>query len=746
MRRPPTSPAALLLLAACLPSPPKERGGGPRSGADTAADTAPDADTAANTAPDADGDGHAAGLDCDDADPTRHPGAEERCDGLDQDCDGEVDEDPVDAPAWHRDRDGDGFGDGARDPVLACDAPRGHVDNGEDCDDASPSVGPWAVEACDGVDQDCDGEVDEGAADAPAWSADLDGDGLGGAGELVRACEAPPGHAPPGDCDDARADVHPGAAESCADALDADCDGSLVDGTPATFYPDDDGDGHGLYRWGVRGCAPPAGHVAGGADCDDADPTVYPGAPERCGDGVRNDCDRAPHSCGLLDGAATADAGVELRSYVPWAWAGYSVAPAGDVDGDGHLDVLIGADGRSAGGDRAGGAHLVRGPVTGPVDLAAAAATLVGESPFDYAGFSVAGAGDVNADGYDDLLVGAWGDDDAGVDAGAAYLLHGPVSGTLSLAAASVKLTGVEAGDLAGRVAGAGDVNADGFADLLIGSRREVTGGGAGAAHLVYGPVTASGSLWRSDARLIGASDAGDAGRAVAGAGDVNLDGYDDLLVGADLHAAGGAEAGAAFLVHGPVWGDLWLEEADAVLIGEDAGDHAGYAVSPGGDLNDDGHPDLLIGAPRHDGAGVDAGAAYVVYGPVTGELDLALADVRLLGAAAEDTAGVSVAAAGDVNGDGAADLVVGAMGSDEGGSTNRGAAVLVYGPLAGDVDLGVTGARVLGVGRDGLGRSVAGAGDLTGDGYDDLLLGGPYFGLQMGVGQVVPGGPGLGL
>ena len=156
------------------------------------------------------------------------------------------------------------------------------------------------------------------------------------------------------------------------------------------------------------------------------------------------------------------------------------------MNGDGWDDLLVGARGEDS---STGAVYLVLGPVSGTVDLGAADAKLTGEAEFDYAGGSVSGAGDVNGDGWDDLLVGAPYEDSGGSGAGAAYLVLGPVSGTVDLAAANAKLTGEAGSDWAGySVSGAGDVNGDGSDDLLVGAYGEDTGGSdAGAAYLVLG-------------------------------------------------------------------------------------------------------------------------------------------------------------------------------------------------------------------------------------------------------------------
>ena len=228
--------------------------------------------------------------DCDDLSPTSHPGAEERCDARDNDCDGAVDEDAVDAETWYPDGDGDGYGDGTAG-VASCARPAGWTRDARDCDDAAAGVNPGADEVCDGADQDCDGAVDEGALDASVWYLDGDGDTWGGPTSVV-ACAAPAGAvARTGDCDDADGDAFPGNPERC-DGEDQDCDGVAdEDATDATtWYADLDGDGHAGARVTVEACSAPAGYLATADDCDDLEAAAFPGHPEVC-DGVDNDCD-----------------------------------------------------------------------------------------------------------------------------------------------------------------------------------------------------------------------------------------------------------------------------------------------------------------------------------------------------------------------------------------------------------------------------------------------------------------------
>jgi len=275
--------------------------------ADDAGDVTTDADGGPPACEDGDGDGFGEGPgcvapDCDDDDPRRNLGALERCDGIDNDCDGAVDEDDaVDAELWYRDGDGDGHGDLTR-TTLACAAPDGYVADDADCDDLSPLVRPGAAERCDGVDEDCDGAIDEGVADAPLWYLDADGDGFG-TDSFRRACTAPVGYvAITGDCHDGDATRFPGAVERC-DGADHDCDGPIYDADAidlATFHRDADGDGFGAAAVTTRACRSAFGWVADASDCDDDAKDVNPGADETC-DGEDDDCDGATDEEDAID-------------------------------------------------------------------------------------------------------------------------------------------------------------------------------------------------------------------------------------------------------------------------------------------------------------------------------------------------------------------------------------------------------------------------------------------------------------
>ncbi len=254
---------------------------------------------------DADGDGYDQSEDCDDTNAQVHPDAIEECDGIDNDCDGEIDgAEATGGPNWFADTDGDGHGD-ADNQIRACEQPSGYVGNDSDCDDEHADAFPGADEYCDGYDNDCDGETDEDrAVDASIWYDDNDGDGYGYTNQSVEACNAPDGYvSEPGDCDDADASSHPGAKELC-DGADNDCDDEIdeADATDAsTWYADDDDDAYGDAKDSTTACTRPDGYTDNAEDCDDSDPDINPSRHEEC-DGIDNDCD------GSTDGADAIDA------------------------------------------------------------------------------------------------------------------------------------------------------------------------------------------------------------------------------------------------------------------------------------------------------------------------------------------------------------------------------------------------------------------------------------------------------
>ncbi len=497
------------------------------------------------------------------------------------------------------------------------------------------------------------------------------------------------------------------AQEDSRPPADSDADS---DTDSDTALPDADGDGYSEAD----------------GDCDDTDDAVHPGAMEVCENGIDDNCDGGAGACALTS-RSLAEADAKFTGKASGEAAGFSVSTAGDVNGDGFDDGLLGAPYNTDGGPGAGAAYLVLGSAA-PTSrsLRAADAQFTGESTANYAGLSVSTAGDVNGDGFDDVLVGA---SHANGARGMACLLLGSTSPTSrSLAEADVDFKGEAVEDYAGTgVSTAGDVNGDGFDDVLVGALRAVSGSNIGAAYIMLGSASpTSRPLAAADAQFLAEAADDYVGYGMSNAGDVDGDGFDDVLVGAWGNDNGGDRAGSAYLVLGSaLLASHNLGAADAQFTGEAAGDQAGYTVSTSGDVNGDGFDDVLVGAASNDAGGEYAGAAYLLLGSVAPtSRSLRAADAKFTGAP-EDQAGSSVSTAGDLNDDGFDDVLVGAKGATDGGY-RAGAAYILLGSASpsssflDEADVKLT-AEAEG---DQAGLSVATAGDMDGDGYGDVLLG----------------------
>jgi hypothetical protein len=423
-------------------------------------------------------------------------------------------------------------------------------------------------------------------------------------------------------------------------------------------------------------------------------------------------------------------------------WSGYSVAGAGDVNGDGLDDILIGAIYSSENGSRTGKTFLILGRAsnwTMYINLSNADASFYGEFPYDGAGI-VAGGGDVNGDGFDDILISAVGNDEGGTLAGQVYLIFGKASGwslDTALADSDASFLGYMDWARAGfSMDCAGDINGDGYDDIVIGAPfGDDDGNRIGRTFVIFGKRSGwsmDTNLSKSDASFIAEEHSDGAGVSVAVAGDVNGDGYDDILIGANANDEGAVDRGQTYLILGRRTGlamNTSLSNADASFVGEDKDDYSGNSVDGVGDVNGDGFDDILIGAFADEVNGNEAGQAYLIFGRSSGwrmDMGLSTANASFLGEAPLDHAGYSVAGAGDVNGDGYDDFLIGAPQNDD-GDDDAGQTYLILGKATGwrmYVPLGNADASYWGEGPDNSGWSVDGAGDVNGDGYSDFLIG----------------------
>jgi len=401
------------------------------------------------------------------------------------------------------------------------------------------------------------------------------------------------------------------------------------------------------------------------------------------------------------------------------AWYGYSVSTAGDVNADGFDDVIIGAHRYDTNADNDGKAFLYYGSATGLSTTAGW--TAIGGWAGAKLGHSVARAGDVNADGYDDLIIGV--PNPLGTDNfGWAYAYYGSATGPST--SPDWMVVGEQAQGWFGRtVRSAGDVNADGYDDVMVGAPHwDIDKPDEGRAYEYLGSAT---GLSTTPAWITQGDQAGELyGRWCGTAGDVNGDGYADVIVGAHFWDGDQKDEGRAFAFYGSASG--LPTTADWTAEGNQAGAWFGRAVGTAGDVNADGYDDVIVGAPKYDvNSLVDAGKSFMYEGSATG-LSLT-ANWPVDGDQANAWYGRRLASAGDVNGDGFADVIVGAPNYDVQGQIDGGKVYAYYGSSTGLPTI-ANWTTQLKQARAWYGRSVNSAGDVNGDGFDEVVIGAPLY------------------
>jgi len=457
----------------------------------------------------------------------------------------------------------------------------------------------------------------------------------------------------------------------------------------------------------------------------------------------------------LLDGKN----GFYIPGLKPGDFTGRSVAIAGDLDGDGYDDLVLGVDGADPhANDSAGEAYILFGAASRPkeVDISSVDGDncfrIQGAAPNDHIGLAVASAGDMNGDGFDDVVV--LSATHGGVGGGSAFVIFGKNhTYDSSLEPSSLDghtgfaIVGGSNAPWAGVVAASADINHDGFSDLIIGAHLDIAGQSpGGSVYVVFGHAgafdasTPVASLNGSNGfRIDGVGYGAALGVSVASAGDVNGDGIEDIAMVADVDQK-------AYVVFGHSGGfgasfDLGtLDGSNGFRISGDASSPI-ETITSIGDINGDGRPDLLIGEPQYPAPGTSSGAAYILFGKAGGyAADISLAGLdgtngfRIDGLGTSDTLGTKVSPAGDFNGDGLADFIVSAPSADPGGRQNAGSTYVVFGRAGGYLPVldlatldGANGFRIDGLNaEDHSGSAIAGGGDINGDGFDDIIITAP--------------------
>jgi hypothetical protein len=618
---------------------------------------------------DADGDGAFAEVDCDDSDASVYPGADELCDGIDNNCDDEIDNDAADAALVYADSDGDGHGSGAA--MLLCDG-AGYVSTNDDCNDSADAAYPGGTEVCDGLDNDCNGTIDDGE-DLSLFYADADGDGYGDAKDSIEACAAPVGYVDNSD----------------------DCNDYNDELTPETrWYVDNDGDGYGSPFGFITACEEPSGYLDNNDDCDDNSAETYPGAVAEDKTACMIDADGDGY--GDNDPGPGVDAGTDCLDSDARIYPGNVAEDTSlcmqDFDLDGYGDVDPDSEGVDAGTD-CDDADAASYPGA-PEYCNNADNDCNGTEDDDYAVDASTWYQDIDDDDY--------GDPD------------------LPTTVACDKPDGYTDND-EDCDDSSEDINPDALEDCVDGEDNDCNGQIDEVC--IYGTddvdVTITGNSTYTYLGYYG----------MDASGDLNGDGVDDLAVGG---YGANSYNGAVYVFAGPMTAGMELAaESDemAEITGTAASDYLGYQLDVA-DVDGDGYDDLITSAiyAEKNTSAYSLGAVYAFYGPLTGAIAAADADLTFWGDVAYDYYGYFIADGYDHDGDGAAEVIGGSYYADPGGYSSAGI-IGIHSDATDGSSYNTADSTIAGTGSyHYVGRSFNGPGDMDGDGNNDLIYGAYYI------------------
>lgn len=530
---------------------------------------------------------------------------------------------------------------------------------------------------------------------ATKYFADIDEDEFGSSVDYIVSCSPVPGF--------------------ILDSLD--CVDSIALINPTTvWYVDEDFD-HYYSETGtpIEQCISPGFNynydIYSSGDCDDLNEFVYPGAIELL-DNLDNDCD------GIVDDGTIFTLNALLEGNQVSADFATDVAIAGDLNNDGYDDIIIGAPDYNNGTEHEGAAMVYYGSAAGisfTPDV-----ILDCNQAYSQFGAAVCGAGDLNGDGYDDIAVGANGYDAPSINEGGIFVYLGSAVGVSNIP--SVIIEGNVASYWLGSVLStAGDVNGDGYDDLIAGAQSFSLGQvNEGAIFIFHGN---SGGINTTPATLIQSNKTSACyGNSVSGGGDVNGDGYDDVVVGAYNYAFGQSGEGHVFVYHGSATGIITTPAR--TYQNNQTGSNLGRAVAMINNLNGDAYADIVIGADGHDFDMINLGGIFVYFGSASGLSYVA--NDQIEGFKTFSNFGAKITCAGDVNLDGFDDVIVGAY-QDYIGEYVEGLAYLFTSNAVGLYHSPLVTFQS-NQEMAGGSKSIAGGGDMNGDGAVDIIFGVPYY------------------